>query len=628
MNSIKDLKRTSPEDPRSLSSLNNQPVVEEPKDETPSTPIININGRRNLNRNRSEDAQRLNNIKPVNPDDYIEKPKAPQGETIQGRAMNLLAQAVERKQQEYRQFVQQALEDDEINRSQVEAGIETIDGELQYLPDELHEPMAEDEKIQVLDQSDNEPEDQIKLFNEEDDFEYEDMDEPNSDVEISHTTITNIFDQDSDEVNDQSDVEPVKSAPKENNEVLASIINPSVEEIAVEETTQTDFEIDDEDLEDLEQPSDITEDIKEEDIEEELSEDEISDIRIKQTKRFRSEILQKVINTATVSNTSKFAVSTKVINIKDILHNKPFHKTVRTAIWPLLFTGRPYKASALKGSELAFLGESGDQKTFSGVTKDHLKVLFEHDVNQYRPNTIEKWAKTISFLDLDSIFIALYRASLKDANYIPRVCPKPSCQYSYLSDDISINDIIHFEDDETKKLFERIQQQELTPENSGTYESMINIINSKFAVGVKFPSLYSTIYEYGSLSKEFIDKYRELLSTIYYIDYLYYIDEDNSQFQPIGWKTYPGDPNKSFKSKVATYAKILGEFDDTDFMVLMSTVQSVINNAVESKSISYVIPETKCPKCNTVIPKVEVDARELLFMRQQLVELATMPLKK
>ena len=217
---------------------------------------------------------------------------------------------------------------------------------------------------------------------------------------------------------------------------------------------------------------------------------------------------------------------------------------------------------------------------------------------------------------------------MKDANYIPRVCPKPSCQYSYLSDDVTINDIIKFDDDDTKKLFERIQTQELTPENSGTYESMINIINSRFAVGVKFPSIYTTVYEYGSLNKDFIDKYKELLTTIYYIDYLYYIDEDSSQFQPIGWKTYPGDPNKSFKSKVATYAKILGEFDDTDFMVLMSTVNSIVNNALESKSVSYVIPETKCPKCNTTIPKVEVDARELLFMRQQLVELATMPLKK
>ena len=386
MNSVNDLKRTSPEDPRSLADLNDIVVKEESKVETPSTPVININGRRSLNRNRSEESKQAN-IKMVNPDDYIEKPKPPKTETIQGRAMNLLAQAVERKQEEYKQFVQQALEDDEINRAQIEAGIETVDEELQYLPDELHEPMSEDEKIQALDDSD-EPENQIKLFNEEeDDFEYEDMGDNTPQVEIHNVSVSNVFAQ------DQEENVPVKTEEKNNKEVLSSIINPSVEEISIDETNQTDFDIDEEDLEDLEQPTDDI--VEEETSEEELTEDEINDIRLKQTKRFRSEILQKVINAPGVSDTSKFAVSTKVINIKDILHNKPFQKTIRTAIWPLMFTGRPYKASALKGSELAFLGETGDQKTFNGITKDHLKVLYEHDVNQYRPNTIEKWAKTI-----------------------------------------------------------------------------------------------------------------------------------------------------------------------------------------------------------------------------------------
>ena len=106
------------------------------------------------------------------------------------------------------------------------------------------------------------------------------------------------------------------------------------------------------------------------------------------------------------------------------------------------------------------------------------------------------------------------------------------------------------------------------------------------------------------------------------------INEDTQQLNPIGWKVYPGDHTKTFKSKIATYAKILKELDATDFSILLALINSMITKARETKDINYEIPASKCPKCGAEIPARPIDARGLVFMRQRLVELATSPIAK
>ena len=154
------------------------------------------------------------------------------------------------------------------------------------------------------------------------------------------------------------------------------------------------------------------------------------------------------------------------------------------------------------------------------------------------------------------------------------------------------------------------------------------MINDKFAVTIKIPSVFTMLYEYNTLDQDFKNKYKTMSAIIQYIDRIMYIDKDSSQFVPIGWKTYPGDYSKSFKSKIVTYAKILKEFNDVDFNLLMSLINSLINDALESRNVHFEIPETKCPKCKTTIPAREINARGLVFMRQRLVELATTPSRK
>ena len=214
------------------------------------------------------------------------------------------------------------------------------------------------------------------------------------------------------------------------------------------------------------------------------------------------------------------------------------------------------------------------------------------------------------------------------ANYIPMACSKRSCQYAYLTDNIDINNMIKFSTDEAKARFEKIKNMEITPENTGTYDTVVSVINSSFAIGLRLPSIFTVLYEYNTLNTEFVNKYTAMVSIIQYIDYIYMINEDTQQLNPIGWKVYPGDHTKTFKSKIATYAKILKELDATDFSILLALINSMITKARETKDINYEIPASKCPKCGAEIPARPIDARGLVFMRQRLVELATSPIAK
>jgi hypothetical protein len=290
-----------------------------------------------------------------------------------------------------------------------------------------------------------------------------------------------------------------------------------------------------------------------------------------------------------------------------------------------MYAGRPFKATTLKGPEIALLADTDDSGSENsvGLTMEQCRIMYEHDANPYKPKTVEAWAKTIPFGDVESIFAALYIASLKGANYVPMMCPKQACSYSFLSDDIKIEQMIKFKNDDIKKRFEEVSNTDLTPDNTGSYESVICPINDEFAVGLKVPSIYTILYEYASLNAAFVRKYISIVSIMQYIDYIYFINPETNQYQPVGWKLYPGDNAKSFRSKIATYARIIKEFDETEFSILTALINSMINKNRDTKDLEYEIPAGKCPKCGADIEARPIFPREMVFMRQRLVALAT-----
>lgn len=417
------------------------------------------------------------------------------------------------------------------------------------------------------------------------------------------------------ETNHATAYDRIKDAVNENTVQVYKPIVDIDNTDGIKNSSTNDFEIDENDFKDIdEDDSNVDQDTN-------MTEEEITKIAEASYENLKSEILDKVINNAKKLDVTTFSISNKVISINQVLGNKENH-TERTATWPLTFAGRQFIASALKGPEITMLLDNQSRDIV--ITRPQAQILYDHDANPYKPKSLESWAKTIPLGDVDNIYAAVYLASMKGANYIPLVCTKPSCQHMFLTDDYDINEFVQFENDEIKDRFNKIKNDGApTAENSISYPSVIHVINDEYAVELKVPSLYNVLYEIGSLTEETLRKYATAISVLQYIEYIYKIDPETKTMNPIGWKAYPGDPAKTFRSKLATYSRILKDFDDVDFSVLTAQINVMGNEMDKERKITYKVPDYKCPKCGSIIEGVEMSPRELVFMRQQLVRMAT-----
>lgn len=611
-------------------------------------------------------------------------------EKMKEDAMSALEKAIKRKTDEYVDFAEAAIRDDKLNREYIREGLEEAPvSELKYQVQDLPGSVTKDpnapEVVETKEEKENDDiERELELADIESDVEVEEA-TPRVKEVVNATDALGLDDEDDDDFSLEdltikprvvstpvSAPEPEEELPAEDDDdFLDDVLEEDeksdkekrlkeaeayVEENSVEESvadvskgmkvsakidipdsdtstgkastvTSSDFDISDDDID-----SDIDGEPTVES-EDELTDEQIEAISKKAFKELRSEIIKKVVNASRKMDLTTLSISNKVVNVRDALKaiKTSTDTTVRTAVYPMMYANRNFMASSLKGPDVAMLVEADDARIENNpnilLTREQARVLYDHDANPFKPATVESWAKTIPYGDVESIFAAIYLASLKNANYIPRQCPNTRCQHSFLTDTLNIDSIIDFPSEEVKKKFNEIRNSELTKEASETYESSVSVINDRFAIGLKAPSIFTILYEYTALDNTFASKYSTMLYIMQYIDYLYYIDEESGQLSRIAWKQYPGDYGKTFKSKIATYAKILKEFDEADFTFILALVRSMETKNTES-TVRYYIPETKCSKCGTTIEKEEVSPRQLVFTRQRLVALATTPVEK
>ena len=611
-------------------------------------------------------------------------------EKMKEDAMSALEKAIKRKTDEYVDFAEAAIRDDKLNREYIREGLEEAPvSELKYQVQDLPGSVTKDpnapEVVETKEEKENDDiERELELADIESDVEVEEAaprvkevvnatdalgldDEDDDDFSLEDLTIKPktvsvtvnpepeedlpIVEDDDDFLDDVLEEDEKSDKEKRLKEAEAYVEENSVEESVADVSkgmkvsakidipdsdastgkastvTSSDFDISDDDID-----SDIDGEPTVES-EDELTDEQIEAISKKAFKELRSEIIKKVVNASRKMDLTTLSISNKVVNVRDALKaiKTSTDTTVRTAVYPMMYANRNFMASSLKGPDVAMLVEADDARIENNpnilLTREQARVLYDHDANPFKPATVESWAKTIPYGDVESIFAAIYLASLKNANYIPRQCPNTRCQHSFLTDTLNIDSIIDFPSEEVKKKFNEIKNSELTKEASETYESSVSVINDRFAIGLKAPSIFTILYEYTALDNTFASKYSTMLYIMQYIDYLYYIDEESGQLSRIAWKQYPGDYGKTFKSKIATYAKILKEFDEADFTFILALVRSMETKNTES-TVRYYIPETKCSKCGTTIEKEEVSPRQLVFTRQRLVALATTPVEK
>lgn len=670
MDNVNDLKQTT--DRMIHSTQNQQPITMSAVSRAEQSASISINATNGLSgvdeRNEERQVVRINpnRRKPthrtvdqstrIDPSEVIPEKAPVQSYTPRDKAMSELANAVARKQNEYREFIRIATADDEENRERVEAGLETVNGEMQYMPNELHVPVSEDQKInapqydaygnRVDPESDDffgedlsdtsgfevAPQGNVHVYNGYDsttsDYnggnryysteEDEDVEEDHNDYYSQPSTPSEAVTEE--QVYEDPEVEEAPSQKEETHEVDEPTYVPETKSVNVaaiaDQLDKSSFDLDEADFDDVTEAT-----------EEQLTDEQIKELDRQAEANLRADALKKVLNAGHRINTAQFAVSNSVVSARDAMRRIP--KVERTARWPLMHANRPYISSSLKGPEIAMLSAMQDMNTTdSPLNREQARIMFDHDASPYRPRTLEAWCKTIPVADIDSIFMAMYCATFVDSNYLPMVCDKSSCRHAFLTDHIPISKMIKFGDKETEDTFNRLQKTEITAECSSAYESVITVINDNFAVGIKLPSLFNILYEFNTLNEEFTMKYISIIYLMQYIDYIYMIDADNAQFHPVGWKTYPGDYAKTYKSKIATYAKIFKEFSPTDFALMTSLIQNAANRGNNEKSITFEIPAGKCPKCGSEIPAAPMAGRQILFTHQRLVDLATTPIEK
>ena len=325
-------------------------------------------------------------------------------------------------------------------------------------------------------------------------------------------------------------------------------------------------------------------------------------------KQFQASISEKIKPVSKALNLSSFKVVNTPVSLSAALM-----ETKKAAMsWALPNSNQYIAMSEFSGKEIEQLGDTSGTNRYETM-KNRYKLFYDHIVSP-KPATLEQWLKSISFLDNDHLFFAVYGANFAGSNFIPYDCPK--CRNTFLSENIPLENMYKFKDDEVKAKFNKIRNsQESNP--VGLYVSEVVQISDKIAIGFRDPSIYNIVFETALLDENFTEKYRDIIAVVSYIDNIYLIQEGT--LAPIGYKIDKNNTVKTIKARIITYAKILSKLAPDQYYIILSYL-----NAINSKNddITYIKPEVTCNNCESVINEQIVTAESLVFTRAQLASLS------
>ena len=361
------------------------------------------------------------------------------------------------------------------------------------------------------------------------------------------------------------------------------------------------FDIDDEDFDDIASASkdDIDEDAEFE--------------------ALQASISEKIKPVSNKLDLSTFTVKNTPVTVNGNILSAQLAADAHVADWVLMSSRVHFGMKEFTGKDIEKLGDTSAANRFT-MMKNRYKLFYDHLADP-KPETLEQWLKSISFLDNDHLYFGLFMANFAGANYLPYDCPH--CKHTFLSENIDIDKMYKIKNDESKKLFEKIRNSELG-ECNGTYVSEIVPFTSKFAIGFRDPSIYSVIIENSMLDEKFATKYQDIISVIAYIDNIYVIDEATRSLNPVNYKVDPNNTVYTIKSKILTYSKILSSFSPDQYNTLLAYMNAINRR---SDDITYVKPEVTCPKCHKVIEETTIGAEALVFQRAQLAALGLTSIK-
>jgi hypothetical protein len=184
-------------------------------------------------------------------------------------------------------------------------------------------------------------------------------------------------------------------------------------------------------------------------------------------------------------------------------------------------------------------------------------------------------------------------------------------------------DMVSFPNDKAKERFEKIKRGEAVL--SGLYKTPPVAINEYFAISFAVPSIYSMNFEPASLAKDFKKKYASVVGFLPMIDGVHVIDRRNNKTHKIDFGVVKDNIEQTTVRKVRGIMKVMVQFNIDQRSKIYGEYLKVLKN-MNGDDVSYHIPHTKCPVCQSDIPEYATDPIGALFMRARLsIEAASTP---
>ena len=364
---------------------------------------------------------------------------------------------------------------------------------------------------------------------------------------------------------------------------------------------------------------DINFDEENEDLDDNVDEQALAEKEQKeQLDKLRALVKEKIKPVTSNLDISTFSISKRpasnvIATPRDNGHN--------VADWVLMSSQKPIYMRRFSGTEMERLANGGKGRSRLNRALDTWQLIFNHIVDPHKPASLEEWAKATSFLDIDHIYMAIYRANFEGSNYIPYNCENDNCKDKvFLSDNIDIMDMCKFSTKEAKEKFNSIIGSE-TNKFAGLYSTEVVPVSEDYAFVFREPSIYNIVFESAVLDQEFVDKFGDLISICTYIDDIYYINRETRELQPIRTNVYPNNMKKTVKSRIINFSKRISELNSDQYNTIIAYMQKINESGSE---LTYQLPEVTCPSCKTTIEAQPQEAQNLVFTRHQLAALATL----
>lgn len=341
--------------------------------------------------------------------------------------------------------------------------------------------------------------------------------------------------------------------------------------------------------------------------------------RKEKMQKVKEDIKNKVLPISSKLDIRGFAVSNVPVSLNNSVNMATSSHQAKSGRWALFSSRMPIVMTELLGMEIDELIKltRGQNFTASDLIKRY--TIFYNHIISPKPDTVDKWLKVVSIMDIKHLYGAAYKATFDNVNYIPYDCENERCGNAFISDNMPFTSIIDYKDSDARKEAESIYRSEPPTDSYSLYTTEIVPISPVYAMAFRDPSIYDAQIAPLYLDPDWYNKMEDEIAIATYIDSIYVIDQQNRAIRPLGIKEYKNDVKKTLKAKVLALAKVLNTLTSDQYNLISCYIEEINKT---SDYVNYQMPEIICPECGTKIEARPESSMRMLFTRHRLTSLA------